>query len=293
MVVLLLVAEGRLSLEDTVERHLPGVVRGNGNDGGSIRIRHLLQNTSGIQDDLPGYTSAAEYRRRRNDVWSPEQLVARAVGHRPAFAPGQGWAYSNTGFVVVGRIIERITGRGWPDEVHERILRPLALTRTTWAGTSAILPTPHARAYQQFPGEAELVDVTDQVEVVPGLISTTADLARFFLALMDGTLLPPAALAQMRRTVPVSADVEPIWPGGRYGLGLVERPLSCGGTFWGHDGGDGGYITANGVTGDGTRCVVVSASTALGASAESVLRQQRALDTMVDNALSEPDDDAV
>jgi D-alanyl-D-alanine carboxypeptidase len=89
----------------------------------------------------------------------------------------------------------------------------------------------------------------------------------------------------MKRTVPVSADVEPIWPGGRYGLGLARRPLPCGGSYWGHDGGDAGYITGTGVTDDGRRSAVVSMSSALGDSPDHALRQQRAADTLVQHAL--------
>ncbi len=78
VVILQLVAERRLTLDDTVERWLPGVVRGNGNDGRRITLRHLLQNTSGIHDDLPGYTTAAEYLEQRNDVHTRDALIARA-----------------------------------------------------------------------------------------------------------------------------------------------------------------------------------------------------------------------
>lgn len=89
----------------------------------------------------------------------------------------------------------------------------------------------------------------------------------------------------MKRTVPVSADLRSMWPGGRYGLGLVERPLSCGGTYWSHEGGDGGYITLNGVTGDGRRSAVVSMSEALGDSQEHISQQENAGSALIDHAL--------
>jgi D-alanyl-D-alanine carboxypeptidase len=284
-VALQLAGERRLSLDDTVERWLPGVVRGNGNDGRRITLRHLLQNTSGLHDDLPGYTTPEEYYQQRYDVVSREQLVARAMRHRPDFPPGTGWAYSNTGFILAGMVVERAAGRPLSTVVTDRILRPLGLRQTTFPGTSPVLPRPHARSYQLFETGAR-VDVTEQVPGDPdSMISTTEDLGRFFRALLGGRLLRPAQLAEMMRTVPVSADVEPIWPGGRYGLGLVRRPLSCGGVFWGHDGGDAGYITATGVTADARRSVIVSMSAALGDSPEHVVQQTRAADRLVDNAL--------
>lgn len=88
-VVLQLEAEGLLSLDDTVDHWLPGVVRGNGNDGSRITLRQLLQHTSGIHNALPGYTTAEEYYRQRHDVYSPEQLMARAMAHAPDFPPGE------------------------------------------------------------------------------------------------------------------------------------------------------------------------------------------------------------
>jgi D-alanyl-D-alanine carboxypeptidase len=284
-VALQLVGESRLSLDDTVERWLPGVVRGNGNDGRRITVRHVLQNVSGIHDDMPGYTSPEEYLQQRYDVYTREQLVARAMTHQPDFPPGTGWGYSNTGFLLAGMIIERVTGRTLRQEITDRILRPLRLQQTTWPGTSPTLPRPHARAYELFK-TGELVDVTEQVPGDPdAVVSTTRDLNRFFRALLGGRLLRPAQLAEMKRTVPISADVEEIWPGGQYGLGLVRRPLPCGGVRWGHDGGDGGYTTVTGVTEDGRRSAVVSMSTALGDSREHYLQQQRAADKLIDNAL--------
>jgi len=284
-VVLQLVGEHRLSLDDTVERWLPGVIRGNGNDGRQITVRHLLQNSSGIHDDLPGYTTPEEYLQQRYDVYTREQLVARAMNHPPDFPPGTGWAYSNTGFIVAGMIIERVTGRSLHQEVTDRIVRPLGLHHTTWPGTSPSLPRPHAQAYQLFE-TGDLVDVTEQVSGDPdSIVSSTQDLDRFFRALLDGRLLRPAQLADMKRTVPISADIEQIWPGGQYGLGLVRRPLPCGGIYWGHDGGDAGYITVTGVTDDGRRSAMVSMSTALGDSLDHYLQQQHTADVLIQNAL--------
>lgn len=284
-VVLQLAADGRLALEETVEDHLPGLVCGNGNDGRLVTIRHLLQNTSGLPDDQPGYESAADYYAHRYDAYTGEDLVARAVNQPPEFRPGQGWGYSNTGFVLAELIIERVAGRSWAEELSRRILRPLGLANTRWAGSERTLPEPHARAYERFDAGESLVDVTDQVEAFPGLISTTADLGRFLRALMSGELLAPDQLAQMQQTVDVSADIEVLWPGGRYGLGLLSRPLPGAGTYWGHDGGEGGYITGTGVTADGRTSVVVSASTALGDAPENMVREQQALDAVVQHAL--------
>lgn len=225
-VVLQLEAEGRLSLDDTVDHWLPGVVRGNGNDGTRITIRQLLQHTSGIHDDLPGYTTPEEYYEQRYDVYSPEQLIARAMTHAPDFPPGEGWSYSNTGYVLLDTIIQKATGQPAHQEIDDRILRPLGLNQTRWGGSSSTLPRPHAKAYQLF-GPDSLVDVTEQIPVDHenlSYVTTTRDENTFLRALLAGHLLPPRQLAEMKRTVPVSAEVQLLWPGGRYGLGLAERP---------------------------------------------------------------------
>ncbi|MGW2309113.1 serine hydrolase domain-containing protein [Actinomadura luteofluorescens] len=287
VVVLQLEAEGRVSLDDGVDRWLPGVVRGNGNDGRRITIRQLLQHTSGIHDDLPGYTTPGEYYQQRYDVHEPEELVARAMAHAPDFPPGEGWGYSNTGYVLLDMVIEKVTGRRAHREIGDRVLRRAGMDQTRWLGTSPAVPRPHARAYQLF-GPGSRVDVTDQVTVDYenlSWVTTTRDENRLFRALLAGRLLPGRQLAEMKRTVPVSAEVQRLWPGGRYGLGLVERPLSCGGTYWSHEGGDGGYITLNGVTGDGRRSAVVSMSEARGDVLEHVVEQEGAASALIDHAL--------
>ncbi|MFB7865773.1 serine hydrolase domain-containing protein [Streptomyces sp. NPDC056069] len=283
-VVLQLVDEGRLSLDDTVDRRLPGLIAGNGNDGRKITVRQLLQNTSGLHDDLPGFDTPQQYYRHRYDTYSAEQIVARAMRHRPDFPPGGGWGYSNTGYVVLGMIVEKAAGRPWPAEIESRILKPLGTTRTYLAGNTPTLRRPHADGYQVF-ASGERIDVTEQI--VPdlgGYVSTTADVNRFFRGLLGGRLLSPARLADMRRTVPVDKRLETFWPRGRYGLGLVNRPLSCGGSYWSHEGGEAGYITLNGVTDDGGRTVTVSMSTSFN-DLNRTLRQHKAASDLVDRAL--------
>ncbi|MEU2462468.1 MULTISPECIES: serine hydrolase domain-containing protein [Streptomyces] len=286
-VILQLEAEGRLSLDETADHWLPGVVRGNVNDGGRITIRQLLQHTSGIHDHLPGYTTPEEYYLQRHNVHGPEQLVARAMAHAPDFPPGEGWEYSNTGYVLLGMIIQKATGHPTHQEIEDRILRPLGLDQTRWMGTSPTLPRPHAQAYQLF-GPGSRVDVTDQIPVDYenlSFVTTTRDENGFLRALLAGRLLPARQLAEMKQTVPVSAEVQQRWPGGRYGLGLVERPLSCGVTYWSHEGGDGGYVTLNGVTDDGRRSIVVSMSEARGDTPEHILAQENAASVLIDHAL--------
>ncbi|MFE1240836.1 serine hydrolase domain-containing protein [Streptomyces tendae] len=295
-VVLQLVAEGSLSLDDTVERWLPGVVSGNGNDGSLVTVRNLLQHTSGIHNYGPEEdtgNTAADFERTRFDHWDPEQLVAGAVRHRPDFppapadAPKPDWNYSNTGYVLAGMIIEKATGRPWAEEVRDRIIRPLGLTGTYAPGDDPYLKPPHAHTYHLFPGSVTWTDTTvrniSQVDAAAALVGTERDVDRFFAALLGGRLLPPAQLAEMRRTVSVSENFQVGFPGLRYGLGLMQQPLTCGGDTWGHGGDLEGFTVRTGFSADGRRSVVVVANGTGGG--EQLLAAERAVRGLVDRAL--------
>ncbi|MFE4057681.1 serine hydrolase domain-containing protein [Streptomyces sp. NPDC059096] len=271
-VLLQLQAEGRIDLDDTVASHLPGVVRGNGNDGHAITVRRLLNHTSGLFN----YTADPEFRAKvfsekflehRYDTWTARQLVETALAHRPDFAPGTDWKYSNTNYVLAGMIVEKVTGRPYAAEIERRILRPLGLRATSVPGTAARLPQPSSRAYGLLAVEPapRVEDVTELNPSIAGasgeMISTTADLNTFFTALFQGRLLPARQLAEMRDTVSTE-DGGPNTSGPGYGLGLTRQPLSCDKALWGHGGGihgsssialateDGGHAFALNFNGD-------------------------------------------
>ncbi|MEV4253520.1 serine hydrolase domain-containing protein [Spirillospora sp. NPDC049652] len=287
--VLQLVGEGRLSLDDTVERVLPGVVRGDGNDGRKITVRNLLQHTSGLHDDMPGIDSPESYALHRLDTHTAEEFVARAMRHAPDFRPGTSWRYCNTGYLLLGMIIQKVTGNPWNVEVRDRILRPLAMDDTTFPGESPRIRGPHARGYQLFE-TGGLTDVTENRDsawagAAGGLISTTADLDRFLRALDAGRLLRPAEQREMRRSVPVQGPLAEVWPGAEDGLGLFTRPLTCGGTYSFHSGDILGYKTRNAVTAGGRRSVVISMSTMLEDTMEHAVQQENAASALIDHAL--------
>ncbi|GAA4446440.1 serine hydrolase domain-containing protein [Phytohabitans houttuyneae] len=281
VVVLQLVGEGRLSLEDTVERWLPGVVAGNGNDGRRVTVRQLLQHTSGIYNytsDLPGLASPEGYLEHRFAHLDPEELVAVAMKHEPVFAPGTSWDYSNTNYVLAGMVVEKITGKPWTAVVRERITRPLGLTRTYSPGDVPTLPRPHAKAYQQFEPGGPLLDTTllnlSWGWTAGDLVTTPTDLVRFWQALQAGRLLRPAQMAEMRRTV-LAVTFQDAFPGARYGLGVMWSPTSCGG-YWSHGGDVPGTSTVNGVTSDGRRAVVLAIHTRVAGDEEALAIYHRA-----------------
>jgi D-alanyl-D-alanine carboxypeptidase len=248
-VVLQLVADGRVRLDAPVERYLPGVLPDR-----RITVRQLLQHTSGLYNytqDLD-LTDPEALRHRGAD---PAELVAMALKHPALFPPGTHWSYSNTNYVVAGMIAEKVTGHALDAEIARRITRPLGL-RDTYLPRRGDekLPAPHAVGHAPVGGK--LVDFSDYDATIAwaagGLVSTPADLDRFYGALLGGRLLHRAELAEMQRTVP--ADELGV-PGARYGLGLGSIPVSCG-LFWGHEGGILGFTNLAG-TGPGGRRVTV------------------------------------
>lgn len=244
-VLLQLVDEGSLGLDEFVDEHLPGVVP----NGDAITIRHVLAHQSGLHDYMSedGYSTNKWRGDARFDSYEPAELLDVAFAHEPDFeVPGSRWHYSNTNYIVVAALIEHLTGESYGEQVEERILRPLRMRDTTVPGDDPTVPEPHAHGYTTVDGV--LVDATEQnpsLDNAAGeMISTTADLNRFFGALLGGKLLSPGTLSAMRETVATGTIFE-------YGLGLQKFTLPCGEAATGHGGQLLGYMTYSLRTDDG------------------------------------------
>ncbi|MFG2722886.1 serine hydrolase domain-containing protein [Streptomyces sp. NPDC048416] len=272
VVVLQLVGEGKVGLDAPVDTYLPGLLRGDGIDGRHITVRQLLQHTSG----LPEYGNYLDDKAVQHRYFEPRDLIDIALKHKADFAPGARWEYSNTNYVLAGLIIQKVTGRPLAEEMDRRVIQRIGLRHTCFpAPGDQALREPHPHGYYQDAADAPLRDVT---ELDPSwgwaagqLISTNSDLNRFFSALLGGRLLPAAQLAQMRTTVPVGNN------GAGYGLGLMSRPLSCGGVYWGHGGDIQGYEVRGGATDDGRAANVTV--TEIPPEAAGTDRVERVVDT--------------
>lgn len=258
--LLQLVGEGELALDDTVDRWLPGVVSGNGNDGTQITVRQLLQNTSGLFDYVlddgfyPTIASPEGFYANRYHQYTPQDLIDMALAHPPLFAPGESWYYSNTNYVLAGEIIQAVTGNPWHVEVDNRIIQPLGLDGTSYPGADPTLPEPFAHAYNIWstsPSNRVYSDTTEHnmswAEAGGALTTTTTDENTFFAALLSGEILAPAQLAEMKTTVELDSKTG-------YGLGIVYSELKCGGIdgVWWHNGQSIGTYTWVGATSDGS-----------------------------------------
>ncbi|MDA8370438.1 MAG: serine hydrolase [Nocardiopsaceae bacterium] len=233
--VLQLVEEGRLGLDDTVEELLPGVVKG----GGQVTLRQLLSHTSGLfsyNKDMPSV------RRDPDRVWDPEELVKVANGHDPVFTPGTDVEYSNTNYVLVAMVIEKVTGRPYTEAVTERIIQPLGLKDTSIPSESA-MPEPVMHAYLAIPPhEGAAPEPSDITEFNPTrwygtaqIVSTVSDINRFWEALLGGEVLGDAVLKEMLTVQGTTDD------GYGYALGPRQYTLTCGVDVWMHSGNIPGY----------------------------------------------------
>ena len=258
-VILQLEAEGRLSLDDTVATWLPGVVQGNGYDATRITLRELLNHTSGIfdytaDDDFgAAYFTKDGFFQHRYDTKTPADLVAIAMSHKPDFAPGTSWNYSNTNYVLAGMVIQKATGHSYETEIRRRVINPLHLKATSLPGARVTVPQPSSRAYSKL-AQTPTGPTYDVTELNPtiassagSMISDSSDLDPFYSALLRGELLPPKQLKEMRTTVPAGDDSGST----RYGLGLTDTTLSCGVHVWGHEGGVHGSQSLAVTTADG------------------------------------------
>ena len=254
-VVLQLVAEGRLSLEDSVEQRLPGLVPG----GDGITIRQLLNHTSGLFDHENDPRVLEPYLNGDfGHYWEPRTLVEIAVSHPPLFEPGARHSYSNTNYVVAGLIVEAVTGRPFADVLQRRLFGPLRLRDTEYPLTPEIVGS-HAHGYLVLglPPAIDVTGISPSISPMSGaIVSSAADVATFYGALLAGRLLPPALMRQMKTTLAVEQGDR---PGMGYGLGLVSFPTPCG-RAWGHNGAQPGYLVYAFSSASGRRQAVLMAN---------------------------------
>ncbi|MGW1139724.1 serine hydrolase domain-containing protein [Streptomyces zhihengii] len=255
-VLLQLVDEGRVALDAPVETYLPGLVTGNGHDGTRITVRHLLQHTSGIAAYSPGvpWVVTVQPPRNADGTYDPREVVRTGLSFAPVSAPGASFTYSNTNYVILGLLVEAVTGAPAREAIRSRVIEPLGLTRTSFPATGdRALPAPAVTGYHgaRLGGfyiwtPAKVLDPS-LYGTAGAMVSTLEDVTAFYRSLLGGELVSPGSLAEMK-------DV----PASRVGLGLSSRQLSCGVTAWGHSGGMPGYLSYTLVTQDGRHASAVT-----------------------------------
>jgi D-alanyl-D-alanine carboxypeptidase len=268
VVLLQLVDEGRLELDAPVNRYLPGLLPDD-----RITVRHLLTHRSGLAEytdamfakTVPGFEAV------RNRVFTYQELLDLSLAEPRTTEPGAAYKYSNANFVVVGMLIEKVTGTSAAKQYEQRVIKPLRLSHTSYVHPRARIDGTHVRGYLH-PDEAgaPLVDSTEQTaswaQTAGAVISDPADLNTFTTALMRGRLLSPRMLDAMTTVTPTDTA------GTRfYGLGLRRYDLSCGTQVYGHTGTVQGYYTYAFATRDGRRALSAMANTSNRGAANTAL----------------------
>jgi CubicO group peptidase (beta-lactamase class C family) len=229
--MLMLQREGKLSLDDTVAKYLPGEVTG----AERITLRQLLSHTSGLQDYWPqDYSFAA-----MADPVSPREIVAK-WGRKPLdFAPGTQWQYSNTGYVVAGLIVEKVAGMPLLAFLQQRVFRPLGMAAVD---QDLAVGAGYPQGYQRFalgPVRVERPAAAGWLFAAGELAMSAPDLAKWDIARMNRTLLDPADWAAQEASVRLVDGHDT-----HYGLGVTTGSLA-GHPYVEHSGEAVGFLTEN------------------------------------------------
>ena len=229
--LLKLVDDGKVALDDPLTRFLPDYPKGD-----AVTVAQLLNHTSGIQSytSIPGYMG----QEIRRDL-DTEALIAVFRDKPAPFAPGSSWDYNNSGYVLVGAVIEKASGKGWSTYLHEALLQPLALTHTRDGATRQIIPG-HATGYSSDGNgvvQAGLLSMT-QPHAAGALVSTVDDLWRWNRALHGGKVL--SADSYTRMTTPEGQAAE---AGRNYGYGIFRTTVRNR-TAFEHGGGIHGFVSS-------------------------------------------------
>ena len=258
VVIMQLVQEGKITLDEPIETYLPGLIHGEGIDATKITVRQLLQHTSGLPeytDTVPGETDIFQI---RDNYYSTRDLLDIALTKPAAFEPGSQFTYTNTNYIVLTLLAEKVTHRPLAEQITQRITEPLGLAHTYYPnpGEEDFRGT-HPHGYHRNSSAEEWKDITRMDPAWAGgagaMISTPSELGTFLQATLNGTLLNQDSITEMKKTVDTS-NLSGV-PGSGYGLGILSMPLSCG-TAWGHSGGIPGYVTQNMVGPDGTAVTI-------------------------------------
>ena len=236
--LLKLLEAGALTLDDTLNQWLPESVIANVANASAITVRQLLNHTSGVAEyDFilleQGMSDPTIFLRD----WLPEEIVALIGNSDPTFAPGEGWQYSNTNYILAGMVIEAASGNTLASEIQTKIIEPLSLNDTFFVSVIEEIPGGYISGYLDInPGDG-ILELTDTSIAnlswawsTGAIVSNTADLTRYAQALYQGDLLSEASQAEMFDLVTTGRGYE-------YGLGVMSFETPELGRIFGHRGG--------------------------------------------------------
>lgn len=251
--VLALETDGRLSRSDLLADYLGGRPWfADLPNAAKITIGHLLRHQSGLPDypQLPAFQAAFAARLAKGGrAFTPQEILGFVAAAEPLFEPGEGWAYSDSGYLLLGRVIEAVTGQPYYAVVREFFLEPLGLDHTVPSDRPDIpgLAVGYTVADNPFGLPERTADAEGRLLWDPavewtggGLASTSGDLARWGHVLFGGKALPMPYLERLLDAVPVAADS----PDTYYGAGVTIHAHTARGKVYGHGGWIPGYVSS-------------------------------------------------
>jgi D-alanyl-D-alanine carboxypeptidase len=242
--ILMLAEEGRLSLDDKIEKYLPGDIMDKLSNARQSTIRQLLNHSSGIYNYIRSLKFQTASVNDLTRVWHPFDLLEYAYNKPANFECGQDVDYSNTNYVLLGMIIEKITGEPFYQAFKTKIFEPLHLESTQFAAEDPV-PENIIRGYIDFYSKLQLMESTnysgwDYYTADGGLISNVHDLSVFMRALFNGELISEKSLQEML-TWQIPKNPDPAFYPMSYGLGIFKIETSYGNAY--HHSGDAiGYF---------------------------------------------------
>jgi len=212
--ILMLAAQGKLGLDDPIDRYVKGAPSGD-----RITLRQLAQMRSGLYnyvDDI--YKDLPQQPLRQ---WKPHELLEVAFRHPLVFPPGSAFDYCNTNTVLLGLVVEHVSGQSLASFIEQNILKPEGMTRTVFPARAEI-PSPHAHGYFKMP-DGKIVDATDWNPswgwAAGNMISTLDDLRVWAHDLAVGKLISPAMKQEQQQFLPAPPEGD----GSLYGLALENQ----------------------------------------------------------------------
>lgn len=248
--MLALAQEGRVDIDGPVSAQLgdePWFSRLPNHE--SITVRHLLTHTAGIAnhvEDAAFENAFSERWAEPGRPFTPEMLVAYVLDKPPLFAAGEGWSYSDTGYVLLGLAIENVAGRSYYEEISERFLEPLALELTSPSDRHNLpgLAAGYMAADNPFSLPEKTINDDGHMLWNPaiewtggGLASNSLDLARWAKVLFEGRAMEGPYLEDLLRETPISDDVS-------FGAGIAIRRTGPIGAWYSHGGWIPGYTSS-------------------------------------------------
>ncbi len=254
-VALALVAKGELHLNDTIAKRLPTLPA----SWGKVTLSELLHHTSGLPDYIHSPAFIKVLQANPHAVLTPTQLIGYVTGQGPDPTPGTEYHYSDTDNIVVGLMVEAVTGGTYEQALAQYVATPLHLAQTTLPDTPD-LTEPYVHGYEFNDGNPAPVDISTYLNpglawASGGMLSTADDLNTFMRAYIQGTLTDPATHGRQFRFVKGSSG--PPGPGtNAAGLAVFRYHTRCG-TVYGHTGNFPGYTLFAAASSDGSRSVTV------------------------------------